>query len=76
MTEPEKPNWGNRIVLLVFGLTAVLTIGATVFATTSEWAAGNFRSDQVAAELAAEAEAEAQARAEAEAETADETPAP
>lgn len=47
-TDSEKPNWGNRIILLVFGLLAIVTIGATVFATTLEWDAGNFRSDQAA----------------------------
>lgn len=57
MTEPVKPNWGNRIVLLIFGVVAIVTIGATIFATLNEWDAGNFRSDQEAAEAAAEAEA-------------------
>lgn len=51
MTEPEKPNWGNRIILMVFGLLAVVTIGATIYATTLEWDAGNFRSDPTPAGL-------------------------
>ena len=57
MTEPKKADWGNRIILLIFGALAVITIGAAIFATTTEWDAGNFRSDQEAAERAAEAEA-------------------
>lgn len=52
MTEPEKPNWGNRIILIIFGVLALVTIGGTIIATTTEWDAGNFRSDQEAAERA------------------------
>lgn len=37
MTEPSKPNWGNRIILMIFGVLAILTIGATIFATMGEW---------------------------------------
>lgn len=57
MTEPAQPNWGNRIILMIFGVLAVVTIGATILGTLTEWDAGNFRSDQEAAEAAAEAEA-------------------
>ncbi|WP_116654793.1 hypothetical protein [Pelagibacterium sediminicola] len=55
MTEPEKPDWGNRIILLIFGVLALITIGGTIIATTTEWDAGNFRSDQEAAERAHDA---------------------
>lgn len=55
MTEPEKPNWGNRIILIIFGVLALVTIGGTIIATTTEWDAGNFRSDQEAAERAQDA---------------------
>ncbi len=41
MTEPGKPNWGNRIILIIFGVLALVTIGGAVFATMSEWNAGN-----------------------------------
>lgn len=37
MTEPEKPNWGTRIILLIFGVLAVVTIGATIMSTMGEW---------------------------------------
>jgi|TARA_A100001391_G_scaffold51156_2_gene31175 hypothetical protein len=41
MAETEKPNWGNRIILLIFGALAVITIGATIVATMNEWGEGN-----------------------------------
>ena len=41
MAETEKPNWGNRIILLIFGALAVITIGATIIATINEWGEGN-----------------------------------
>lgn len=41
MAETEKPNWGNRIILLIFGGLAVITIGATIIATINEWGEGN-----------------------------------
>ena len=50
MAEPEKPDWGNRIVLIIFGVLALVTIGGTIIATMTEWDAGNFRSAQDAAE--------------------------
>lgn len=37
MTEPEKPNRGNIVILLIFAVLAIVTIGATVFSTTTEW---------------------------------------
>lgn len=37
MTKPSKPNWGNRIILIIFGLLAIVTIGATIYATMGEW---------------------------------------
>lgn len=46
MAEPEKPDWGNRIVLIIFGVLALVTIGGTIIATMTEWDAGNFRSNQ------------------------------
>lgn len=46
MAEPDKPDWGNRIVLIIFGVLALVTIGGTIIATTTEWNAGNFRSNQ------------------------------
>lgn len=55
MTDEQKPNWGNRIILMIFGTLAVITIGGAIWATTTEWDAGNFRSDQEAAERAHEA---------------------
>lgn len=57
MADTEKPNWGNRIILLIFGVLAVVTIGATIYATTSEWDAGNYRSDQEAAAADQESQA-------------------
>ncbi|AEQ52405.1 hypothetical protein [Pelagibacterium halotolerans] len=41
MAETEKPNWGNRIILLIFGALAVITIGATIVATMNEWGEGD-----------------------------------
>lgn len=40
MTEPEKANWGNRIILLIFGALAIVTIVGTIWSTTAEWGAG------------------------------------
>lgn len=37
MPETEKPNWGNRIILIIMIGVAIITIGATIFATTTEW---------------------------------------
>ena len=50
MAGPQKPNWGNRIILLIFIGLAIVTIAATVNSTMDEWDAGIFRSDQVARE--------------------------
>lgn len=58
MAQPDKPNWGNRIILIILGVLAIVTIGASIVATTTEWDAGNYRSDQEAAERAAEEAAE------------------
>ncbi|HCO53641.1 MAG TPA: hypothetical protein DIT93_01315 [Pelagibacterium sp.] len=41
MAETEKPNWGNRIILLIFGALAAVTIGATIVATINEWGEGS-----------------------------------
>ncbi len=41
MAETEKPNWGNRIILLIFGALAAITIGATIVATINEWGEGS-----------------------------------
>lgn len=37
MDEHEKPNWGNRIILLIFGVVAVITIAGTIWSTMIEW---------------------------------------
>lgn len=39
MTEPEKPNWGNRIIVLIFGALAIVTIGGTIISTMGQWQA-------------------------------------
>lgn len=41
MAQSEKPNWGNRIILLIFGVLAVVTIAGTIYSTTLEWEAGD-----------------------------------
>lgn len=51
MTEPEKPNWGNRIILIIFGVLAIVTIGGTIISTTSEWNAGDAASGQAEAPI-------------------------
>lgn len=37
MSENDKPNWGNRIILLVFIALALITIAGTILSTTSLW---------------------------------------
>lgn len=39
MTQSRKPNWSNRVIIVVFAVLAIVTIGAAIYATTSEWAA-------------------------------------
>ncbi|WP_196260462.1 hypothetical protein [Pelagibacterium limicola] len=40
MAEQQKPDMGNRIVLIVLGVVALLTIGGAIIATTTEWNTG------------------------------------
>ena len=37
MPEDEKPNWGNRVILSIFIVLAIVTIAGTVIATMGEW---------------------------------------
>ncbi|SDG53647.1 hypothetical protein [Pelagibacterium luteolum] len=49
MADTEKPNWGNRIILLIFGVLAVVTIAGTIYSTTLEWEAGDMAETPVEA---------------------------
>jgi hypothetical protein len=41
LTEPQKPDRSNRIVLIIMGVLALITIGGAIYATMGEWNAGN-----------------------------------
>jgi hypothetical protein len=46
LTEPQKPDRSNRIVLIIMGVLALITIGGAIYATMGEWNAGNTGSSE------------------------------
>ncbi len=46
MAETEKPNWGNRVILLIFIALGLITIAGTIISTMEEWNADDVAGPQ------------------------------